>query len=72
MTWRRASMARVQEKLRDPDAGEADRCALLREWLRLSGKGVLDLPEGYERERTIVANLAILSWPSSAERKIAA
>ena len=47
MTWRRASMARVQEKLRDPDAGEADRCALLREWLRLSGKGVLDLPEGY-------------------------
>jgi ATP-dependent DNA helicase RecQ len=53
MNWRRASIAMVEENLRDLEAGEADQCALFREWLRLSGKGVLPLAEEYAGKRLL-------------------
>ncbi len=44
MTWRQTNIARLSDSIKDPDAREADLCALFREWLRLSGRGVLRIP----------------------------
>jgi ATP-dependent DNA helicase RecQ len=56
MNWRKESIDRLRSRLEDPEASIADKCALFREWLRLSGRasvkvgcGPLDSSEWQQR-----------------------